>query len=138
MFDVEKIKKDFPILKRKVHGKPLVYLDNAATSQKPDAVIEAIVDYYENHNANVHRGIHVLGDESTRMYAAAREQVAGFLGAKASELVFVRNTTEAINLVAYSWARSSLGEGDVIITSELEHHSDLVTWQEAARESGRG
>jgi len=137
-FDAEKIKRDFPILKRRIHGKPLVYLDNAATSQKPKQVIEAMVDYYENHNANVHRGIHTLGDESTRMYAEAREKVAAFVGALTNELIFVRNATEAINLVAYAWARGNLGEGRVIVTSELEHHSNLVTWQEVAKATGVG
>lgn len=136
--DAVKVKKDFPILSRKIHGKPLVYLDNGATSQKPRKVIDAIVDYYENHNANVHRGIHVLGDESTKMYRGARENVAKFFGATSEELVFVRNTTEAINTVAYSWARNNLGITDLIVTSELEHHSNLVTWQEVARATGAG
>lgn len=146
MFDLEMIRDDFPILSRKVNGKPLVYLDNAATSQKPQVVIDALVDYYRNHNANVHRGIHTLGDESTRMYAEAREKIASFLGAKPNELVLVRNTTEAINLVAFAWARENLKEGDpstnsgqsVIVVSELEHHSNLVTWQEVAKATGAG
>ena len=132
------IKKDFPILERKVHEKPLVYLDNAATSQKPKQVVEAMVDYYYNHNANVHRGIHVLGDESTKLYHESRDVIAKFFGAKSNELIFVRNTTEAINLVAYSWARNNISEGELIVTSELEHHSNLVTWQEVARETGAG
>lgn len=138
MFNPKRVQEDFPIMKRKIHGKRLVYLDNAATSQKPQVVIDALVDYYSNHNANVHRGIHVLGDESTKMYQQARERVADFFGARGNELVFVRNTTEALNLVAYAWARRELTQGEVIITSELEHHSDLVTWQEVAKDTGAG
>ena len=131
------IKRDFPILGRKINGKPLVYLDNAATSQKPKAVIEAEVGYYEQHNANVHRGIHTLGDEATRMYQEAREKVAGFIGAEDSnELVFVRNTTEAINLVAYAWRGEKVKAGEVILTTEMEHHSNIVPWQELARRVG--
>jgi len=136
MFDVAKIKNDFPILKRKVNGKGLVYLDNAATSQKPQAVIDALVEYYSQHNANVHRGIHTLGDESTKAFHAARDAVAGFVGVDSKELIWVRNSTEAINLVAYAWARKSLKDGDLIITSELEHHSNIVTWQEVAKDTG--
>jgi cysteine desulfurase / selenocysteine lyase len=131
------VKQDFPILSRKINGKPLVYLDNAATSQKPKAVIEAMVDYYENHNANVHRGIHTLGDESTRMYQQAREKVAKFIGASdPNELVFVRNTTEGINLVAYAWGMANVGKGEVILTTDMEHHSNMVPWQELAKRTG--
>ncbi len=131
------IKPDFPILNRKINGKPLVYLDNAATSQKPRQVIEAMVDYYEQYNANVHRGIHTLGDESTRMYQQAREKVAEFIGAgDANELVFVRNTTEGINLVAYSWGMANIKSGDVIVTTEMEHHSNIVPWQELVKRVG--
>ena len=137
MFDIRQIRKDFPILVRQVNGKPLVYLDNAATSQKPRQVIDAIVDYYRNHNANVHRGIHTLGDESTRMYQQARERVAEFVGADdPDELIFVRNTTEAINLVAYSWGTANVGRGDVIVMTEMEHHSNIVPWQELAKRVG--
>ena len=128
------IKSDFPILNRKINDKPLVYLDNAATSQKPRQVIEAMVDYYEQHNANVHRGIHTLGDESTCLYSEARETVAKFIGVEdTNELVFVRNTTEGINLVAYSWGMANIKSGDVIVTTEMEHHSNLVPWQELAK-----
>ncbi len=135
--NIKKIRVDFPILKRKINGKQLVYFDNAATSQKPNSVIQAIVDYYENHNANVHRGIHTLGDESTRMYQGAREIVAKFIGAKeASELVFVRNSTEAINLVAYSWGMANIKKNDVILTTEMEHHSNIVPWQQLAKMTG--
>ncbi|MBI2310182.1 cysteine desulfurase [Candidatus Collierbacteria bacterium] len=124
------IKKDFPIFNRQINGQPLVYLDSAATSQKPQEVIDAVVDYYWNHNANVHRGIHTLGDESTRLYEESRKTVSGFIGAKdPNELIFVRNSTEAINLVAYSWGRQNVNAGDEILISEMEHHSNLVPWQ---------
>lgn len=137
MLDVDQIKRDFPILQRQINGQPLVYLDNAATSQKPRQVIEAMVDYYQQHNANVHRGIHTLGDESTRMYQQARKKIAKFIGAgDANELVFVRNTTEGINLVAYSWGTANVSKGDVIVTTEMEHHSNLVPWQELAKRVG--
>lgn len=134
--NIDEIKSQFPIFNRTVKGKPLVYLDSAATSQKPQVVIDALVDYYTNHNANVHRGIHMLGDESTKLYHQARETIARFLGANPNELIFVRNTTEAINLVAYSWVRETFKPGDLIITSELEHHSNIVPWQEAAKTTG--
>lgn len=137
MFSVAKIKKDFPILKRKIKGKPLVYLDNAATTQKPQVVIDALVDYYSNHNANIHRGIHTLAEEATALYEEARRKIAKFLGAKSEEeIIFVRNSTEAINLVAYSWGRKNLKEGDQIIISEAEHHSNLIPWQIIAKEKG--
>jgi cysteine desulfurase / selenocysteine lyase len=137
MLDVSTVKNDFPILTRQIKGHPLVYLDNAATSQKPQVVIDAISDYYQNHNANVHRGIHTLGDESTRMYQEARETVAHFIGAKdPHELIFTRNTTEAINLVAFSWGLQNLKPDDQIIVTELEHHSNLVTWQRVCELTG--
>lgn len=137
MLDPLKFKQDFPILNRHINGHPLVYLDNAATSQKPQAVIDAIVDYYQNHNANVHRGVHTLSDESTSAYEAARATVASFIGAAhPEELVFVRNTTEAINLVAHSWGEANLKEGDEILVTELEHHSDLIPWQRLAQKTG--
>jgi cysteine desulfurase/selenocysteine lyase len=135
MFDTKKIKKDFPILKRKIHGKPLVYLDNAATTQKPQSVIDAEVNYYKYHNANVHRGIHTLAEEATTLYEKARVKLAKFIGAKnEKEIIFVKNSTEAINLVAYSWGRSNLNAGDEVIVSEAEHHSNLVPWQIIAQE----
>lgn len=130
MFDPLQLKSDFPILTRQIHGKPLVYLDNAATSQKPRRVIQAIVNYYENHNANVHRGVHVLGDESTQVFHQSRQTIAQFFGARSEELVIVRNTTEGINQVAYTWGESTIKKNDVILISELEHHSNLVPWQE--------
>lgn len=135
MFNAFDIKKDFPILRRKINGKPLIYLDNAATTQKPRQVIESLVDYYQNHNANIHRGIHTLAEEATAMHEEARGKIAKFIGAKSTkEIIFVRNSTEAINLVAYSWGRSFLKKGDAIILSESEHHSNIVPWQILAKE----
>jgi len=137
MLDTLKIRKDFPILKRKINGKPLVYLDNAATTQKPKSVINATVDYYSCHNANIHRGIHTLAEEATAMYEGARVKLAKFLGARSEkEIIFVRNSTEAINLVAYSWGRANLKKGDEIILSQAEHHSNIIPWQIVASEKG--
>jgi cysteine desulfurase/selenocysteine lyase len=135
--DVERIRADFPILQRQVNGRPLIYLDNAATTQKPRQVIDALVDFYTTTNANVHRGVHTLSVEATDLYEAARERVAQFVGARSpEELVFVRNTTEAINLVAVCWGRANLRPGDEILASTLEHHSNLVPWQRVAQETG--
>ena len=127
----ENIRKDFPILKRKVRdNKSLVYLDNASTTQKPNQVIDAITDYYRNHNANIHRAVYALAEESTEAYESARDKIATFVNIKnRQELIFVRGTTEAINLVAYSWGRSHINEGDIIVTTEYEHHSNIVPWQ---------
>lgn len=127
---------DFPILKREVHpGVPLIYLDSAATSQKPEQVIQAMDEYYRRSNANIHRGIHVLAEEATALYEDARIRLAKFIGAeKPCEVVFTRNTTESINLVAYSWGRTNLKEGDLVILTEMEHHSNLVPWQILAAE----
>jgi len=136
MFDSNQIKKDFPILARQVHGKPLVYLDNAATTQKPQVVIDAISRYYENHNANTHRGIHVLGEEATEIQEGGREIVARFLNAEPEEIVFVRNATEALNLVAYTWALENLREGDVVVATRMEHHANFVTWQMVCEMTG--
>ncbi len=133
----EEIKGDFPILSREVHGKKLVYLDNAATTQKPISVIKAIGDYYLNTNANVHRGLHELAEEATVSYEASRVKVGRFIGAaKAEEIVFTRNCTEAINLVAYSWGRRNIGPGDRIVVTEMEHHSNLVPWIMLAKQTG--
>ena len=135
--DVARIRRDFPILQRQVYGKPLVYLDNAATTQKPVAVIDAVADYYRNQNANVHRGVHALSEEATAAYEGARAKVAGFLNADdVSSVIFTRNTTESINLVAHSWARKFLSSGDEVILTISEHHSNLVPWQMAARDIG--
>jgi cysteine desulfurase / selenocysteine lyase len=128
---------DFPILARPTsRGKRLVYLDSAATSQKPRAVIAALVDYYEQYNANIHRGVYEIAARATAAYEQARIKVAGFVGAQTSEIVWVRNTTEAINLVAYSWGNANLRAGDAILLTELEHHSDLVPWQLLAARTG--
>ena len=136
MFNPDQIKQDFPILQRQVHGQPLVYLDSAATSQKPQSVIDAITDYYTQSNANVHRGVHLLSDESSELYERSRRTIAQFFGADQNELILVRNTTEAINGVAYGWADAHLQAGDVILTTLLEHHSDFVVWQEVSRRTG--
>jgi cysteine desulfurase / selenocysteine lyase len=135
--NVTKIRTDFPILKRKIAGKPLVYLDNAATSQKPRAVIAAIDRYYREYNANVHRGVHRLSEEATIAFEQSREKFASFIGAKTSkEIIFVRNATEALNLVALTWARANLRSGDRILLTEMEHHSNIVPWQMLAKEKG--
>jgi cysteine desulfurase/selenocysteine lyase len=135
--DVAKIKADFPILERKVHDKRLVYLDSASSSEKPTAVLDAMDHLYRTSYANVHRGVYTIADESTRAYEAARATVARFLNAQDSaEIVFVRNATEAINLVAYTWARTNLAEGDVIVLSEMEHHANIVPWLMLASERG--
>jgi cysteine desulfurase/selenocysteine lyase len=157
-YDVDRVRKDFPILSRTVHGdRPLVYLDNAATSQKPTAVIDAMRDYYELHNAAVHRGIHTLADEATELYEGAREKVAAFIGAPdPREIVFTKNATEAINLVAYSLGNATarmspdspveragarpswlaLGPGDEVLVTEMEHHSNIVPWQLLCQRTG--
>jgi cysteine desulfurase/selenocysteine lyase len=129
-FDVEKIRQDFPILKERVHGKPLVYLDNGATSQKPQVVIDALNRYYKSENSNIHRGVHYLSERATSSYEAAREKIRQFLNAERDhEIVFVRGTTEAINLVAQSYGRTFLKAGDEIVISAMEHHSNIVPWQ---------
>jgi cysteine desulfurase/selenocysteine lyase len=137
-FTVQNIRAEFPILSREIKpGVPLIYFDSAATSQKPLAVIDAMDEYYRNYNANIHRGVHTLAEEATAAYEAAREKVAHFIGAsRANEIVFTRNTTESINLVAYTWARANLNKGDLVILTEMEHHSNLVPWQMLAAEKG--
>jgi cysteine desulfurase/selenocysteine lyase len=131
------LRADFPILDQKVHGQPLIYFDNAATSQKPRSVIDALVKYYEHDNANVHRGIHELSNRATTAFEAARSRAARFINAASSdEIVFTRGTTEAINLVAQSWGRTNLKRGDVILLTEMEHHSNLVPWQLLAEQTG--
>jgi cysteine desulfurase/selenocysteine lyase len=130
LWDVEQIRKDFPILQQEVHGRPLVYLDSAATSQKPQAVLDAVTAYYATENANVHRGVHLLSEKATASYEGARVRVQRFLNAEHSrEIVFVRGTTEGINLVAQSYGRRAVGAGDEILISTLEHHSNIVPWQ---------
>ncbi len=128
--DVERIRGDFPILQRTVRGRPLVYLDSAATTQKPRAVLDALARYYANGNANIHRGVYLLSEEATAAYDAAREKVRRFLNAAASrEIVFTRNSTESINLVAQSFGRQNVGPGDEIVITHMEHHSNIVPWQ---------
>src|SRR5438270_12641788 len=135
--DWEKVREDFPILDQEVHGHPLVYFDNAATTQKPRPVLEALRHYYEHDNANVHRGLHELSSRATEAYEAARRRVAEYLGAaSADEIVFTRGTTESINLVAQAWGGKHLREGDVILLTEMEHHSNLVPWQLVAERTG--
>jgi len=137
VLDLDKIREDFPVLKRKVKGRRLVYLDNAATSQKPLPVIQAIEEFYRNYNANVHRGIHTLSEEATIAYEGAREKIAGFINARSSkEIIFTRGTTEGINLVSHSWGGSNIEGSDVMLLTEMEHHSNLVPWQLLAREKG--
>ena len=137
MFDVKKIREDFPILGREINGKRLVYFDNAATTQKPQAVIDSLVDYYQNYNANVHRGVHSLSMEATDKYEEAREKVAAFINAESSDcLIWTRNSSESLNLVAYTWGEKNIEEGDEIVLTPMEHHSNLVPWQEIARRKG--
>jgi cysteine desulfurase / selenocysteine lyase len=135
--DVAAIRRDFPILERRFGGAPLVYLDNANTTQRPRQVIDVERDFYERHNANAHRAVYTLGEEATELYEGARARIARFLGAPSpSSIVFNRGTTESINLVAYAWGRKYLGEGDEILLTEMEHHSDIVPWQLCARATG--
>ena len=137
MFDVQKIRENFPILSRQVYGKPLVYLDNAATTQKPLCVLDAMRDEYLNVNANVHRGVHYLSQQATDLHEAAREKVRSFINArKIEEIVFTRGTTEAINLVAASFCESQMKAGDEVLVTEMEHHSNIVSWQLQAQKHG--
>ena len=137
MLDVKKIREDFPVLSRQVYGKPLVYLDNAATSQKPRSVIQSLVDYYEGYNSNVHRGVHALSMEATDRFEEARQKVARFIKAESPEsIIWTRNTTESINLVANTWANDHVKAGDEIVLTQMEHHSNLVPWQKVAQEKG--
>ncbi|MBP6864179.1 MAG: cysteine desulfurase [Candidatus Didemnitutus sp.] len=135
--DLQKIRADFPILHQQVNGQPLVYLDNGATAQKPRAVIDALVRYYERDNSNVHRGLHALSMRATDAYEGARARIAQFINAAdPAEIIFTRGTTESINLVARSWSHAHLKPGDVVLTTEFEHHSNLVPWQQAAKAAG--
>src|SRR5215471_14619471 len=131
------IRKDFPILARQVHGKPLVYLDSASSTQKPRAVIEAMSTYYETYHANVHRGVYEISEEATARMERARVKVARFINARQSkQVIFTRNTTEGINLVAYSWGSANISAGDLVVLTEMEHHSNLVPWQLLAQRTG--
>jgi len=136
VFNAKAIKKDFPILSRKIGGEELVYLDNGATTQKPKKVIDSLVSYYENNNANVHRGVHTLSEEATNMYEHARKQVADFINALPSEIIFTSGTTESLNIVAYAWAEKNIKKGDVILATISEHHSNFIPWQMCAKRVG--
>ena len=137
MLDVMRVREDFPLLARTVYDKPLVYLDNASTSQKPRSVIQSLVEYYEGYNSNVHRGVHSLSMEATDRFEEARAKVADFIGADSPEcIIWTRNTTESINLVANTWAQEHIGPGDEIVVTQMEHHSNLVPWQKVAKEKG--
>ena len=136
-FDVNSVRNDFPILKQRVNGNPLVYLDNGATSQKPQAVIDAIVEYYTTTNSNVHRGVHTMSQQATDEYEGARSKVREFVNAGSDrEIIFTRNTTEGVNLVAHSYGRHNVGPGDDVIVSNMEHHSNIVPWQMLCEEKG--
>jgi len=136
-FDVEKIRKDFPILQQQVHGKPLVYLDNAATAQKPSAVIKTLGQYYREYNSNIHRGVHTLSEKATAAYEESRKKVKTFINADSiKEIIFVRGATEGINLVTQSFGRNTIAAGDEIIISEMEHHSNIVPWQILCEQTG--
>jgi cysteine desulfurase/selenocysteine lyase len=137
VFDVEAVRQDFPILHQEVHGKPLAYLDNAASAQRPQQVIDAVSDYYSHDHANVHRGVHALSQRATEAYEGAREKVRRYIhAASTDEVIFTRGTTEAINLVAQSWGRATLGAGDEIVISHLEHHANIVPWQMLCEQTG--
>ncbi|MDQ6992512.1 MAG: cysteine desulfurase [Mariprofundus sp.] len=130
MFDIESVRKNFPILNQQIYGKPLVYLDNAATTQKPQSVIDAITHYYAHDNANVHRGVHALSERATKEYEITRKRIAHFFNARSeSEVIFTRGTTEAINLIASSWGSSNIKAGDEVLITHMEHHSNIVPWQ---------
>ena len=136
-YDVWKVREDFPILREKIYGKPLVYLDNANTTQKPQSVIDAICGYYTGYNANIHRANHLLSEKATRAFEGGREKVRGFLNAGAvEEIIFVRNATEGVNLVAQTFGRQNIGEGDEILVSAMEHHANIVPWQLLCEEKG--
>ena len=130
------VTKDFPLLQQKINGKQIVYLDSAATAQKPKVVLETLDNYYKTRNANVHRALNTISGRATELYEGAREKVANFIGAKSKETIFVRNTTEGINLVAYSYLRPLLKKGDTILLTQMEHHSNLLPWQSIAKEKG--
>ncbi|MGI0022299.1 MAG: cysteine desulfurase [Nitrososphaeraceae archaeon] len=130
------LRNDFPIFKKKINGNDLVYLDNASTTQKPYSVINSITDFYSNHNSNIHRAVYQLAEEATELYEQSREKIANFINVRPEEIIFTRNTTESINLIAHSWARSNLKKDDVIAITEIEHHSNIVPWQILCQEIG--
>lgn len=134
MFDVNKVRADFPILRRKINGQNLVYLDSGATSQKPESVLKVMDDYYRTNNANIHRGVYDMSVESTKMVDEAREKVAKFIGGRTEEIIFTRNASESLNLVMYSWGKKNIKEGDAVLVTRLEHHSNFVPWQVLCKE----
>src|SRR5438067_6214593 len=137
--DAQKLRADFPIFEQKIHGKPLAYLDSAVTSQKPRQVLDAMRTFYETSYANVHRGVYTLSERATAEFEQARQKVAGFVNApSAREIIFTRQATEALNLVAYAWGLNNLGPGDLVVVTELEHHSNFVPWQYIAKRTGAG
>ena len=137
MINIDQIRNDFPILSRKINGHQLVYLDNAATTHKPRSVINSLVDFYENHNSNVHRGVHTLSMEATDKFEEAREKISTFINSQTSQsIIWTRNASESLNIISYSWGNKNIGEGDEILLSPMEHHSNLIPWQELARTKG--
>ena len=137
MINIDQIRNDFPILSRKINGHELVYLDNAATTHKPRSVINSLVDFYENHNSNVHRGVHTLSMEATDKFEEAREKISKFINSQTSQsIIWTRNASESLNIISYSWGNKNIGEGDEILLSPMEHHSNLIPWQELARTKG--
>src|SRR3954453_11691787 len=130
------VRADFPILSREIEGKPIVYLDSAASAQKPEQVLAAMSDFYRTSYANVHRGVYTLAQEATDAFEGAREKIAAFVSGEAQTTIFTRNATEALNLVANAWGRDNLGPGDVVLVTEMEHHSNLVPWQMVCNELG--
>src|SRR5918992_2874405 len=135
--DAHRLRADFPIFERQIHGKPLAYLDSAASSQKPRQVLDAMTEFYETSYANIHRGVYDLGERATEAYEGAREKARGFINAETTrEIVFTRNVTSALNLVAYAWGLDNLGPGDLVLVTELEHHSNFVPWQYVAKRAG--
>ena len=130
------LRNDFPIFRKKINGKELVYLDNASTTQKPYTVIDSITDFYSNYNSNIHRAVYQLAEEATNMYEQSRGKIANFINVRPEEIIFTRNTTESINLIAHSWARTNLKKDDVIVITEIEHHSNIVPWQILCQERG--
>ena len=137
MINIDQIRNDFPILSRKINGHQLVYLDNAATTHKPRSVINSLVDFYENHNSNVHRGVHTLSMEATDKFEEAREKISKFINSQTSQsIIWTRNASESLNIISYSWGNKNIGEDDEILLSPMEHHSNLIPWQELARTKG--
>ena len=137
MINIDQIRNDFPVLSRKINGHQLVYLDNAATTHKPRSVINSLVDFYENHNSNVHRGVHTLSMEATDKFEEAREKISTFINSQTSQsIIWTRNASESLNIISYSWGNKNIGEGDEILLSPMEHHSNLIPWQELARMKG--